>query len=155
MVNKKMVRKSQQRPNKGKSCLNNLFAFQEAATSSVHKGRAANVVYLDFTMVFSTVCHNNPRASLGRYGLHQLATGWWLKNRADHPAPRVKIGSTKSNWQPRSRGIPQRMMAWPVVLDVIINDLDGGRVQSQQIGVRYQTGSSQYPGGGCYSEEPV
>lgn len=88
-----MVRKSQHGSNKGKSCLTNLFAFQEAAADSVDKGRTANVVYLDFSMVFSMVYRSNPGTSLGRYRLHQLAIGWWLKNCVDRSAQRVK------NWQ--------------------------------------------------------
>lgn len=54
---------------------------------------------------------------------------------------------TKSNGQPHSKAIPQRMVTWSVVLDVIIKD--GGRDLSQPI--RYQIGVTQYTVESCYS----
>ncbi|XP_068775232.1 uncharacterized protein [Struthio camelus] len=55
---KKVIRSSQQRFTKGKSCLTSRIAFSDGLTGGVDEGRAVDVVCLDFSKALDTVSHH-------------------------------------------------------------------------------------------------
>ncbi|KAJ7416925.1 RNA-directed DNA polymerase from mobile element jockey-like protein [Willisornis vidua] len=57
MEDKKVIRSSQHRLIKGKSCLTNLIAFSEGTNGWIDEEKAVNIAYLSFREVFPTVSH--------------------------------------------------------------------------------------------------
>ena len=56
----------------GSSCLTNVMVLSNDATVSVDKGRATDIIHLDFSEAFDIVLHNILLSKLERYGFD----GW-------------------------------------------------------------------------------
>ena len=64
--------------------MTNLTAFCDGMTGWVDEGRAANVVYLDFSKASDTVSHNILIGKLRKDGLDEWSVRWienWLNGR--------------------------------------------------------------------------
>ncbi|GAB0183449.1 mitochondrial enolase superfamily member 1 [Grus japonensis] len=82
-----VIRSSQHRIMKGRSCFTNLISSYEKVTCLFIEGKAVDVVYLDCSKAFDTISHNILLEKLAAHGLdgHTLC---WVKKLARWSGPK-------------------------------------------------------------------
>ncbi|PKU28555.1 rna-directed dna polymerase from mobile element jockey-like [Limosa lapponica baueri] len=94
-----IIRHSQYRFTKGKSCLTELTSFYDKVTHLVDEGKAVDVVFLDFSKAFDTVPHSILLDKLLNREMTRFMV-CWVKNWLNSRAQRVVVNWATSGWQP-------------------------------------------------------
>ncbi|PKU43053.1 rna-directed dna polymerase from mobile element jockey- hypothetical protein [Limosa lapponica baueri] len=79
MEEREVIPANQDGLTKGKACLTNLVAFYDGVTTAVDRGRAMDVIYLDFCKAFDIGPQNIPLFKLETYGFDRW-TAWRMRS---------------------------------------------------------------------------
>ena len=108
---------------KGRSCLTQLLAHQDAIISLLEEGANADVIYLDFAKAFDKVDHNLVLKKAQSFGIDGQLLKWiqqFLKDRNQSVVVNGKVSTPREVVS----GVPQGSVLGPLIFLMLISDID-------------------------------
>ena len=107
---------------KGYSCQSTLLNMIENLKCALDRGEFIACISMDISKAFDCLPHCLTICKLHAYGLSRnactLIASYLYKRKQ-----RVKIGSLKSDWKEKSKGVPHGSILGPLIFNVFMNDI--------------------------------